>query len=136
MSPDMTETLRSHFLLGRTVPFDEMQQAFFVERYRVQQHFFPDTGGFECGMRADVAVLDYVPVAPIEQTNVLGHILFGARAGHAYLTVADGNVLYHNGALTFVDEDETLEKAAQIARRLHQTYHRIGPFSHSPAGGG
>ena len=136
MSPDMAETLRSHFLLGHTVPFDELQRIFFADRYRIQQHFFPNTGGIGSGMRADIAVLDYVPVAPIEQSNVLGHILFGARSGHVYLTIADGKILYHNGNLTFVDEQKTLEQATQIARQLHQTYHRMGPFSHNLAGGG
>ena len=136
MSPDMVETLRSHFLLGRTVPFDELQRVFFADRYRIQRHFFADSGGFSRGMRADIAVLDYVPVAPIERTNVLGHLLFGARYGRAFLTVADGRVVYRDGHVTFIDERETIDTATRIARRLHQTYHRIGPFSDHPAGGG
>ena len=128
MSPDMVETLRSHYLLGGTVPFDEMQRVFFKHRYQVQQHFFPHTGGLGTGMRADLAVLDYVPISPIHLDNVLGHLLFGVRAGKVYMTVADGRVLYRNGELTFVDEIEATEKAIQIANRLHRRYYQGGPF--------
>ena len=81
MSPDMVETLRSHYLLGGTVPFDELSSVFFKHRYQVQSHFFPGTGGLDVGMRADLAVLDYAPVAPIHLGNLLGHLIFGVRAG-------------------------------------------------------
>ena len=41
MSPDMVETMRSHFLLGGAIPFDELSRSFFTDRYRTQRHFFP-----------------------------------------------------------------------------------------------
>ena len=129
MSPDIVETLRSHYLLGGTVPFDEMQRVFFKHRYQVQQHFFPNTGGLGTGMSADLAVLDYVPISPIHLDNVLGHLLFGVRAGKVYMTVADGKILYHAGELTFVDEREVIHKATQVVKGLHQRYYQGGPFS-------
>jgi putative selenium metabolism protein SsnA len=128
MSPDMVGTLRSHYLLGGTVPFDEMQRTFFEHRYEVQQHFFPKTGRLRAGMSADLAVLDYVPVSPICSENILGHLIFGVRAGKAYMTVAGGRVLYHAGELTFVDENEVTQKATEVAMGLHGRFLRGGSF--------
>lgn len=129
MSPDMLETLRSHFLLGGTVPFDELSRVFFADRYRAQQHFFPDTGGLSVGLRADLVALDYAPISPIGPDNVLGHLIFGARAGKVYLTVADGRVCYHAGQIAFVDETEVTRQAIGVARSLHERYYRGGTFT-------
>jgi hypothetical protein len=125
----MVETLRSHYLLGGTIPFDEMSSAFFKHRYQVQSHFFPGTGGLDVGMRADLAVLDYAPVAPIHLGNLLGHLIFGVRAGKVYMTVAGGKVLFRDGHLTFVDEREVMQRAGQIAKALHRKYYQDGPFA-------
>jgi cytosine/adenosine deaminase-related metal-dependent hydrolase len=81
MSPDMVETLRSHYLLAGTIPFSELSAAFFERRYAVQQRFFPDTGSLRAGTRADLVVLDYVPVTPIHLENLAAHLVFGARGG-------------------------------------------------------
>jgi cytosine/adenosine deaminase-related metal-dependent hydrolase len=134
MSPDMLETLRSHYLLGG-VPFSELKSVFFDRRYAVQRQFFPDTGGSRVGLplrpgaRADIAVLDYAPSTPISLDNLLGHLVFGARAGKAYLTVANGRVLYRNGEVTFVDEREVRRGVMSAARKLHKRYYDGKPFS-------
>ena len=137
MSPDMLATLRSHFLLGDGLPFDELGRVFFSDRYRAQQRFFPETGGLSVGMRADLTALDYTPIAPISLDNVLGHLLFGARGGQAYLTIAEGQVLYHAGQVTFVDEAEVVREARAVARSLHERYYRGGAFTaHRTKGAG
>ena len=128
MSPDMIETLRSHYLLGGTVPFSELRKVFWEHRYAVQQRFFANTGGLAPGTRADLVVLDYVPLTPIHLDNLLGHLIFGVRGGKAYLTAADGRVLYRDGRLTFVDEDQVMREAAKVAKVLHQRYYRGGAF--------
>ena len=129
MSPDMVETLRSHYLLSGTIPFDEMQRVFFKHRYQVQQHFFPNTGGLGTGMSADLAVLDYVPVSPIHLDNVLGHLLFGARAGKVYMTVVDGKILYLAGELPWVDERDVTQHAIHAAIHLYENYYHSTSFS-------
>lgn len=137
MSPDMLTTLRSHFLLSGGLPFDELGRVFFSDRYQAQQRFFPETGGLTVGMRADLTALEYTPIAPIGLDNVMGHLLFGAREGQAYLTVAEGRVLYHAGQVMFVEEAEIVRTARAVARSLHERYYRGGAFTaHRAKGGG
>ena len=81
------------------------------------------------GLSADLAVPDYVPVSPIGMVNVLGHLIFGARGGKMYLTVAGGRVLYQAGRTAFVDEAEVIRRAAGVARSLHDRYYKGGAFS-------
>ncbi len=128
MSPDMVETLRSHYLLN-AVPFSELKSVFFDGRYAVQQRFFPDTGSLVPGSRADLAVLDYAPSTPIDLDNLVGHLVFGARGGKAYMTVADGKVLYRDGEIMSVDEPEVRRAVAAVARNLHKRYYDGRPFS-------
>jgi len=125
MSGDMTATLRSHYLLGGGVqePFDAMEKAFFTTRYRAQQTFFPETGAFRKGVRADIAVLDYIPITPISSQNLLGHLIFGAKGGHAFMTISDGNIIFRDGKVTFIDEKELNNKAMGIAKKLHERYY-------------
>jgi cytosine/adenosine deaminase-related metal-dependent hydrolase len=106
-----------------------MSSAFFSHRYQVQRRFFPGTGGLDVGMRADLAVLDYVPVAPLHLNNLLGHLIFGARAGKVYMTVAGGKIVYRDGIVTVVDEEEVMQRARHIARALHERYYTGGSFS-------
>jgi putative selenium metabolism protein SsnA len=128
MSPDMLQTLRSHYLLSGA-PFSDLKSAFFDRRYAVQRQFFPDTGALEPGARADLAVLDYAPATPISLDNLLGHLLFGARAGKVYMTVANGRALYRDGEVTFVDEQEVRRCVTSAARKLHERYYDGRSFS-------
>jgi putative selenium metabolism protein SsnA len=128
MSPDMVETLRSHYLLN-AVPFVELRSAFFDRRYALQQRFFPDTGSLAPGARADIAVLDYAPSTPIRLDNLVGHLIFGARAGKVYMTVADGKILYRDGEVTFVDAHDLRRNVKWAARNLHERYHDGRAFS-------
>ena len=125
MSCDMIATLRSHYLLGKGIreDFEALKKVFFDYRYKIQKYFFPDTGEFKEGYRADITVLDYVPVTPINKDNIIGHLLFGVREGRVFITMSDGEIIYKDGRVTFVDEEEVLKKAKIIAKKLHERYY-------------
>jgi len=125
MTGDIIGTLRSHYLLGEgsAEDFDELRHAFFDYRYEIQRRFFPDTASFTHGSRADIAVLDYIPVTPINPDNLMGHLIFGAKSGKVYMTISDGKILYRNGKITFIDEMEITEKAHKVASKLHRRYY-------------
>jgi putative selenium metabolism protein SsnA len=124
MTGDMIKTLRSHYLLGDGCKesFDDLSRIFFVDRYVIQNKFFPGSGSFEVGNSADIAVLDYVPLTPINADNLLGHLIFGAQTGHTYITISNGKILYRDGKILFINEEETIKKAKQAAKKLHQRY--------------
>ncbi|PIE54011.1 MAG: hypothetical protein CSA35_08035 [Dethiosulfovibrio peptidovorans] len=132
MTGDMVASLRSAFLLGRQSPdiWGGLHRSFFSHRYPYVRRFFPDLRCFEIGSAADVAVLDYVPTSPIDANNVLGHLVFGARGGNAFMTVVGGKILWRDGV--FADEElnrrESGILARSAARRLHDRFGR-NPWS-------
>jgi len=125
MTSDMLATLRSAYLLNSPdgVTFDELSRAFFDERYKFQKEYFPNTGEFREGIRADIAVIDYAPLTPITEVNLLEHLIFGAKNGNAYMTISDGKILYRDGKLTFTDESEIMNEAKSIAVKLHERFY-------------
>jgi len=125
MSGDMLATLRAHFLLGRDQEetWTGLQANVFGERYRVQERLFPDTGRFRPGVRADVAVPDYLPATPVSPDNLLAHLIFGVRGGPMFLTLADGNILFRDGRVTFLDEAALRREARVVAGRLRERFY-------------
>ena len=74
-------------------------------------------------MRADIAVLDYIPLTPLSSENLMGHLIFGAGNGRAYTTVSEGRLIYHAGRILFCDEEVVIREAKRAARELHGRYY-------------
>ncbi|HAK45655.1 MAG TPA: hypothetical protein DCO79_07020 [Spirochaeta sp.] len=125
MSFDMIASLRSQYLLGRGLSedFSELYSAFIEEPANLLNSFFPTTGKLEAGRDADVAVLDYIPQTPISRENLIGHLIFGAKGGKVFMTIASGRILYNDGRLTFTYETALREQIKEAALKLHRRYH-------------
>ncbi|MBU8912494.1 MAG: amidohydrolase family protein [Spirochaetales bacterium] len=124
MTGDVIETLRFQFLSLQAQGADlaPLQEALFSYRREIQKHYFPATGDFAVGSRADIAVLDYIPITPVDDSNVLPHLIYGMKRGVAFMTIVDGRVLYEDGRLTFLDEDRFQAHASKVAHRLHERF--------------
>lgn len=122
MSGDMIASLRSAFLLDRQADslWEGLGGAFFSNRYDYVRKFFPDVVGFEPGSAADIAVLDYVPLTPISNENLLGHLIFGAKGGKAFMTLVDGEILWREGRFS----NPGLADIHLEARKVVQGFHR------------
>lgn len=123
MSGDMLCALRSYYLLDDDKSFARMSRAFFDTRVELLSSFFPNCGDFSVGSAADIAVLDYRPLTPIDNNNLLGHLLFGAKGGKAFMTVADGRIIWHNGQFIGLDVYKLSEEARKAAAKLHRRYY-------------
>lgn len=125
MTADMVATLRYHFLSlqQRRLAVDRLGEVFFGYRREIQRRFFPDTGALTPGAAADIAVIDYTPVTPITRDTALFHLIYGARTARAYLTVAAGRPLYHDGRFLTVDEPALRGEIAAAAHRLHGRFY-------------
>lgn len=125
MSFDMINTLRSHYLLGLGVneDFSKLHDAFMKKPAALLEQYFPGTGFIESGMDADIAVLDYSPETSVSADNLISHLLFGARGGKVFMTIADGNILYHDGKITFTFENSLKNKIKTAAEKLHRRYY-------------
>ncbi|MCK4595528.1 hypothetical protein KAT73_02010, partial [candidate division WOR-3 bacterium] len=125
MSGDMIGTLRSLYLLGEGIrgSLDEMKKIFFDYKYDILRKFFPETGIFEKGGKADIAVLDYIPITPLELNNLTSHLIFGVKGGKVYMTISYGNILYKEGRITFLDENKIIEESKRLTKELHKRYY-------------
>jgi cytosine/adenosine deaminase-related metal-dependent hydrolase len=123
MSGDLVTTLRSDFLLGGAAGTEELAAAFFARKTEALQGFFAGSGGFAAGMRADITVLDYIPLTPLSGENLIWHLLFGARSGRAHAVVSEGRLIYHEGKILFCDEEAAIREAKRAARDLHRRYY-------------
>ena len=125
MSYDMISSLRSQYLLGMGLSEDlySFFDIFFNNTLKLESRFFPESGRIAAGFDADIAVTDYVPVTPIDQNNLMGHLIFGARGGPSYMTIAGGNILYYKGELTFTFEQNMKEQIKAAAEKLHRRYY-------------
>ena len=125
MSFDMIASLRSQYLLGAGLSedFGILYNSFINNTSKLSSSFFKNTGRIEEGYDADIAVIDYAPETPINPANVTGHLIFGARGGKVFMTVSQGNILYHDGRITFTFESTIKNQIRAAAERLHRRYY-------------
>ncbi len=83
----------------------------------------PPPGELAPGAAADIAVLDYVPVAPIEAGSIVPHLIYGAGSGRAFMTICDGRVLFENGTVTFLEEEQFNRDCRRVAAALHRRFY-------------
>lgn len=119
MTSDMISTLRSHYLLHSEdgIVLEELKKAFFEYRYIAQRKFFPNTGSLLPGSSADIVVLDYRSVTPIDLGNLMGHLIFGAKSAKAYMTIVAGEILYLNGEFARLDKEQVFRDARKAAQK-------------------
>ena len=127
MHANIAQTLKQLFLLYRHQG-GGMAEAFrwtakmcyaqsnFVRRY------FPDYPLLNAGDRADFIVWDYVPPAPIEKENALGHFIYGILESPVRTVVAAGKFLVRDFVLTISDESGRRARIAEQGLRLRRRF--------------
>lgn len=70
------------------------------------------------GARADLIVLDYEPVTPMTQSNVLDHVTRGWTSANVRHTMVGGRFVVRDRKLTSIDERELFLRARAAAGRL------------------
>lgn len=124
MSGNMLASLRSAFLLGETGgdALLRLGEAFFARGHDLERQFFAGAGRLTPGAPADLAVVDYLPVTPLTRENLMGHLVFGAQGAAAFLTAVGGKILWREGKMGHLDEEELREKARETATRLWRRF--------------
>lgn len=87
------------------------------------RYFKPELGVLKQGAAADVIVTDYIPLTPVNASNINGHIVFGMNGRSVITTVCAGKVLMENRVLTGMDEEEIMarsrEQSADLWKRIN-----------------
>ena len=82
------------------------------------RYFRQELGVLKEGAAADVIILDYDPLTPMNADNINGHLLFGVTGRDVVTTVANGKVLMKDRRLTQIDEEKVMADCRQAAGEL------------------
>ncbi|MGD9994317.1 MAG: amidohydrolase family protein [Salinivirgaceae bacterium] len=115
MHSDMLRAAKATFYNGQlndTIDYAEIYHRFRnANRYLSKNSF---TGDGE----NNLVVLDYLPSTYMDQSNFLGHFLFGLDASHVQHVIANGELIVKDRIITKVDESAIKLKAQQISQKL------------------
>ncbi len=126
MSSNILKALRTSVLYTKQlnrdpdIGYGEFQSMLLQNWNMKRTYGFPL--GLTKGETADLAVFDYVPVTPIHDGNLIGHLLFGVAESTARWVIKDRNVLLDDGRLVSDCCDDRLSKNRRIAQRLHERF--------------
>jgi cytosine/adenosine deaminase-related metal-dependent hydrolase len=95
----------------------------------------PTLGRIEPGAPADLAVLEYDIVTPLDDTNVAGHWMFGLGAHHVRDVMVAGEMVVADRLLTRVDQDEVAATTREQAERLWRRIDELPAHPFEPGGG-
>jgi putative selenium metabolism protein SsnA len=130
MTPNMLEELRVALWaqhLGNDNPsvgFSEVTNALFSANAEIAARAFDLRFGEICeGAVGDIAIFDYDPPTPLDDSNLFGHLVFGISQTAADTTIVGGRVLMENRRLALnLDEARVNARARELAQALWKRF--------------
>lgn len=116
--------LHKHHLNDPRAAWVEIPAMLFENNRKMAERFFgKKLGILQPGAAADVIVADYVPLSPMDESNVNSHVLFGMNGHSVVTTIIDGKVRMKDRELVGIDKEAVLahcrERAADLGRRVN-----------------
>jgi putative selenium metabolism protein SsnA len=125
MNSDMLTQMRCAYLLHRLdnhdprVAFMEAPQMLLKNNADiVERQFGIRVGELAEGRPADMAILDYIPPTPMDESNFLGHLIFGMTDSPVDTTVCRGQILMKNKQILTMDEERLAARARELAPQM------------------
>ena len=85
------------------------------------RYFKKQLGVLKEGAAADVIVTDYIPLTPMDASNINGHILFGMTGRSVVTTVCNGKILMKDRELIGIDEEKVMAEVRAEAKKLERS---------------
>jgi len=127
MSSDMLAQMRCAYLLHRLanhdprVAFLEAPQMLLQNNADIcERQFGIRLGEIAVGRPADLAILDYQPPTPLDETNFLGHLIFGMVDSTVDTTVCKGKILMKDKKILALDEPRIAAHSRELASQMWQ----------------
>ncbi|WKZ52172.1 MAG: putative aminohydrolase SsnA [Anaerolineales bacterium] len=125
MNSDMLTQMRAAYLLHRLdnrdprVAFTEAPQLLLQNNADLaERQFGIRLGELAEGRPADMAILDYIPPTPMDESNFLGHLIFGMTDSIVDTTVCRGKILMRNKQILTMDEERLAARARELAPQV------------------
>ena len=98
---------------------NEAGEMLFENNAKIAGRYFDQKlGVLEEGAAADVIIVNYDPLTPMNENNINGHLVFGVTGHDVVTTVANGKVLMKDRRLTEIDEAKVMADCRQAAAEL------------------
>ncbi len=118
-SMKMENIIHKHNLCDSNVGFAETSKMIFENNSKIAaQYFNKPLGILKEGAYADVIVVDYNPLTPINKNNLNGHIMFGLSGRSVETTIINGKVIMKNREIITVDEKKIFDESREVAEKL------------------
>ena len=118
-SMKVANILHKHNLCDPTVAWGEVPQMLFENNAEMGRRFFKTPfGRLIPGYSADVIVLDYKPLTPMNGDNCNGHILFGISGRYVTTTIGSGKVLMKDREIPGLDEEKFYADCRQASKKV------------------
>ena len=115
----VANVLHKHHLCNANAAWAEVPEMLFTNNAKIANRYFKKKlGVLEKGAAADVIVTDYIPLTPMDASNINSHILFGMTGRSVVTTVCNGKVLMKDRVLVGIDEEKILADCRQEGRNL------------------
>lgn len=121
-SMKVANILHKHNLCDPNAAWAEVPQMLFENNAKIANRYFKTPlGKLKEGYSADIIVMDYQPLTPMDGNNANGHILFGMNGRSVATTVAAGRVLMKDRELIGIDEEKAMADCRAEAAKLWQS---------------
>lgn len=106
----------------RAMPGDLVFRLAFDANAQLARLFWPQAtlGVLEPGATADLILVDYHPITPLNAGNLPWHFLFGYEASMITTTISAGRVLMRDRQVLMLDEEEITARSRELAAKLWQ----------------
>lgn len=118
-SMKVANIIHKHNLKDPSVAWGEVPLMLFENNRKIaERHFKGKFGVIEKDANADVIIVNYNPLTPMNESNYNSHVLFGMMGKSVDTTIVNGKVLVQNGKLLSVNENQLLDEARKVSQKL------------------
>ena len=117
----VANVLHKHSLCDPNAAWGEVPQMLFEGNAKIANRYFKkQLGVLKEGAAADVIVIDYDPLTPMNESNINGHLMFGVNGSMVQTTVCNGKVLMKDREVLVCDEAKVMADCRQAAGELSE----------------
>lgn len=118
-SMKVANILQKHHNCDPTVAWGEVPLMLFDNNAKIANRFFQKKlGVIQKGAYADVIVVDYDSLTPMDGNNANSHILFGINGRCVTTTMVNGKVLMKDREIIGVDTEKIMVKSRELSSKL------------------
>ena len=122
---DMFESMKveniihKHNLCDSNIGFLETSKMIIENNRKIASNYYnKPIGSIKEGAYADIIIVDYNPLTPINKDNYFGHLMFGVCGRSVDTTIINGKVVMKDRNILTVDEELIYRKSRQVSEKL------------------